>query len=77
MFNAHILERFTNKVNTKILIAQKHTQVIDQNQFLVLNPKIDNSITYSIHGLILIISPSLSKDYQWHALDIAKARKWN
>ena len=63
MFNAQILERFMDKVNTETLIAQK--------QFLVLNPKLENSITYSIHGLILIISPSLSKDYQWHAPDIA------
>ena len=77
MFNAQILERFTDEVNTKTLIAQKHPQVIEQNQFLILNPKLDNAITYSIRGLILIISPSPSKDYQWHALDIAKARKWH
>ena len=75
MFNAQILERFMNEVNTEIPIAQKHPQLIALKQFLVLNPKLDNPITYSIHGLILIISPSLSKDYQWHAPDIAKARK--
>ena len=77
MFNAQILERFTNEVNTETLIAQKHPQLIVQNKFLVLNPKLDNSITYSIHGFILVISPSLSKDYQWHAPDIAKARQWH
>ena len=77
MFNAQILERFMNEVNIETLIAQKHPQLIAQKQFLVLNPKLDNCITYSIHGLILIISPFLRKDYQWHAPDIAKARKWN
>ena len=58
MFNAQILERFMDKVNTETLIAQKHPQLIAQNKFLVLNPKLDNVVTYSIRGLILIISPS-------------------
>ena len=67
MFNAQILERFTDEVNTKTLIAQNHPQLIAKKQFLVLNPNLDNAITYSIRGLILIISPSPSKDYQWRS----------
>ena len=77
MFNAQILERFMDEVNIETLIEQNHPHLIAQKQFLILKPKLDNSITYSIHGLILIISPSLSKDYQWHAPDIAKARQWH